>query len=183
MGRQEDRPELHDDGEPVRVRTDEDGEIQLRSKGVMRAYHNLPELTEEVFTDDGWFKTGDIGEIDADGFLRITDRKKDLIKTSGGKYVAPQALEGELKVLCPYISQVLVHGGNIMVWCGHRIPGPEHRYAPFIYAGKGLWTGHFVNQVFIDIKYGGSARNLIHYVRIPDLVKKCCSCQFSNDLI
>ena len=89
---------------------EEDGEILIKGPGVMRGYHNLPDKTAEVLTDDGWFHTGDIGELDSDGILKITDRKKDLIKTSGGKYVAPQALEGQLKALCPYISQVIVHG-------------------------------------------------------------------------
>ncbi len=88
----------------------EDGEILIKSPGVMRGYHNLPEQTAEVLTDDGWLRTGDIGKIDDDGFLHITDRKKDLIKTSGGKYVAPQHIEGKLKATCPYISQVIVHG-------------------------------------------------------------------------
>jgi long-chain acyl-CoA synthetase len=88
----------------------EDGEILLRSPGIMQGYHNLPEQTAEALTPDGWLRTGDIGEIDARGFLRITDRKKDLIKTSGGKYIAPQAIEGKLKTTCPYISQVIVHG-------------------------------------------------------------------------
>ena len=87
----------------------EDGEILIKSPGVMHGYHNLPEQTAEVLTD-GWLHTGDIGEVDANGFLRITDRKKDLIKTSGGKYIAPQAIEGKLKASCPYISQVIVHG-------------------------------------------------------------------------
>ncbi|MDQ3262809.1 MAG: long-chain fatty acid--CoA ligase [Myxococcota bacterium] len=90
----------------------EDGEILLKGRGVMRGYHNMPEATAEVFTPDGWFKTGDIGELDAQGFLKITDRKKDLIKTSGGKYVAPQFLEGKLKAACPYFSQVVIHGDN-----------------------------------------------------------------------
>ena len=78
----------------------------------MRGYHNLPDATREALDADGWLHTGDIGEVVDNTFIRITDRKKDLIKTSGGKYVAPQALEGKLKILCPYISQVLVHGNN-----------------------------------------------------------------------
>jgi long-chain acyl-CoA synthetase len=88
----------------------EDGEILIKSPGVMNGYHNLPDQTAEALTADGWMRTGDIGEIDRDGFLRITDRKKDLIKTSGGKYIAPQAIESKLKAHCPYISQVIVHG-------------------------------------------------------------------------
>jgi len=88
----------------------EDSEILLKSPGVMQGYHNLPDQTVEALTPDHWLRTGDIGEIDAQGFLRITDRKKDLIKTSGGKYIAPQAIEGKLKATCPYISQVIIHG-------------------------------------------------------------------------
>jgi long-chain acyl-CoA synthetase len=76
----------------------------------MRGYHNLPAETAAAFTDDGFFRTGDIGELDADGYLRITDRKKDLIKTSGGKYVAPSYVEGLFKSICPYVSQALVIG-------------------------------------------------------------------------
>ena len=91
------------------VRIAEDGEIHLRGRGILRGYHNLPEATREVL-DEGWLRTGDIGAVDEQGFLTITDRKKDLIKTSGGKYVAPQLLEGKLKALCLYVSQVVVHG-------------------------------------------------------------------------
>lgn len=88
----------------------EDNEILIKGPGVMRGYHNMPEQSAEALTPDGWLRTGDIGEIDDQGFIRITDRKKDLIKTSGGKYVAPQMIEGKLKAVCPYISQVVVHG-------------------------------------------------------------------------
>ena len=91
---------------------EDDNEILMRGRGIMRGYYNLPEVTAETLTEDGWLRTGDIGTIDADGFLKIVDRKKDLIKTSGGKYVAPQKLEGKLKALCPYVSQVLVHGNT-----------------------------------------------------------------------
>jgi long-chain acyl-CoA synthetase len=74
----------------------------------MVEYYQDEKATRESFTD-GYFKTGDIGHIDDDGFLFITDRKKDLIKTAGGKYVAPQKLEGLLKIN-PYVSNVLIHG-------------------------------------------------------------------------
>ncbi|MDX2086265.1 MAG: long-chain fatty acid--CoA ligase [Kofleriaceae bacterium] len=88
----------------------EDNEILMKSPGIMQGYHNLPDATTEALTEDRWLRTGDIGEIDANGFLRITDRKKDLIKTSGGKYIAPQHIEGKLKASCPFLSQVIVHG-------------------------------------------------------------------------
>ena len=89
-----------------------DGEILLGGRGRMRGYHNMPDATAEAIDAEGWLHTGDIGELDPDGFLRITDRKKDLIKTSGGKYVAPQALEGKLKAICPYAGAVVVHGNT-----------------------------------------------------------------------
>ncbi|MFF4949878.1 AMP-dependent synthetase/ligase [Streptomyces chattanoogensis] len=94
------------------VRIAEDGEILLRGPGIMQGYHGLPEKTAEVLESDGWFHTGDIGELSADGYLRITDRKKDLIKTSGGKYIAPAEVEGQFKAVCPFVSNVLVHGAN-----------------------------------------------------------------------
>ena len=87
-------------------------EVLLRGEGIMDGYHNNPEATAEVKDDEGWFHTGDIGEIDSNGFLKITDRKKDLFKTSNGKYVAPSQLEASFKALCPYVSQILVHGNN-----------------------------------------------------------------------
>ncbi|MCY0944392.1 AMP-dependent synthetase/ligase [Streptomyces antarcticus] len=94
------------------VRIADDGEILLRGPGIMEGYHGLPEKTAEVLEADGWLHTGDIGELSADGYLRITDRKKDLIKTSGGKYVAPAEVEGQFKAICPYVSSIVVHGAD-----------------------------------------------------------------------
>ena len=96
----------------LEVRIAEDGEVLLRGPGIMQGYHGLPEKTAEVLEPDGWFHTGDIGELSADGFLKITDRKKDLIKTSGGKYIAPAEVEGRFKAICPFVSNVLVIGGG-----------------------------------------------------------------------
>jgi long-chain acyl-CoA synthetase len=96
-----------------------DGEVLLKGRGIMRGYHDRPEETRAVLTPvaipqklqggTAWLHTGDIGAIDADGFLKITDRKKDLIKTSGGKYIAPQAIEVQFKAVCPIASQMVVH--------------------------------------------------------------------------
>ncbi|MFJ6566288.1 AMP-dependent synthetase/ligase [Streptomyces sp. NPDC091292] len=94
------------------VRIAEDGEVLLRGPGIMEGYHGLSEKTAEVLESDGWLHTGDIGELSPDGYLRITDRKKDLIKTSGGKYVAPAEVEGQFKAVCPYVSNILVHGAD-----------------------------------------------------------------------
>ena len=94
----------------VEVKIAEDGEIVMRRRNIMRGYLGLPEATAEVIDKEGFFRTGDIGDMDSDGYLKITDRKKDLIKTSGGKYIAPQALEGALKTGSELISQVVVIG-------------------------------------------------------------------------
>jgi long-chain acyl-CoA synthetase len=87
----------------------EDGEILARGPQVMLGYLNKPEATKEMFTEDGWIKTGDIGVMDKDGYLKITDRKKDIIVTSGGKNVAPQVLENTF-ASHPMIEQIAVLG-------------------------------------------------------------------------
>jgi long-chain acyl-CoA synthetase len=94
------------------VRIADDGEVLLRGPGNMEGYHNNPEATAETIDPDGWLHTGDIGELDERGFLRITDRKKDMFKTSGGKYVAPSNIEATFKGLCPYASQLVVYGAD-----------------------------------------------------------------------
>ncbi len=88
----------------------DDGEVLLRSPGVMRGYHGLDTHTDAALDRDGWLRTGDLGELDEDGFLYITGRKKDLIKTAGGKYVSPLRIEGHFKALCPVASHMVVHG-------------------------------------------------------------------------
>ena len=91
------------------VRTDEDGELLIRSETVFAGYYKDEEATREVLGADGWLRSGDLGTIDEDGFIHITDRKKDIIVTAGGKNVAPQNLENALKT-APLVSQALVVG-------------------------------------------------------------------------
>jgi long-chain acyl-CoA synthetase len=93
----------------VELKIAEDGEILIRGPHVMKGYYRNEAASAEVLRPDGFFCTGDIGEIDGEGFVRITDRKKDLIKTSGGKYCAPQNLENALKTF-PIVSNSMVHG-------------------------------------------------------------------------
>jgi long-chain acyl-CoA synthetase len=97
--------------EGVSVEIAPDGEVLVKGDNVMAGYYNRPDANREAFTEDGWFRTGDIGYINSDGFLVITDRKKDLIKTSGGKYVAPQPIESMIKS-SRFVSQVVVVGNN-----------------------------------------------------------------------
>ncbi len=101
-------------GRPIRnveIRIAEDGEVEVSGPNIMHGYYNKPDATRDTFTDDGWFKTGDIGEIDDDGFLRITDRKKELFKTSGGKYIAPSPIEQMIKS-SRFVSQVVLIGNS-----------------------------------------------------------------------
>jgi len=111
--------QLHDirvgtSGKPIRnveVRIAADGEIETRGPQVMQGYWHKPVETKAIISDDGWFKTGDIGSLDAEGFLTITDRKKELLKTSGGKYIAPQPIEQMIKG-SRFVNQVVVIGND-----------------------------------------------------------------------
>jgi long-chain acyl-CoA synthetase len=98
----------------IQIKIDEtnelgEGEILVKGPNVMQGYYKRPELTREVFTEDGWFRTGDIGKFVHTRFLKITDRKKDIFKTSSGKYIAPQPLEAQLKK-SPFIQRALIVG-------------------------------------------------------------------------
>jgi long-chain acyl-CoA synthetase len=95
----------------VEVRIASDGEIETRGPNIMQGYYNKPDATAQVMTEDGWFKTGDIGMVDEQGYLRITDRKKELFKTSGGKYIAPAHIEQMIKS-SRFVNQVVLIGNG-----------------------------------------------------------------------
>jgi long-chain acyl-CoA synthetase len=117
----------------VEVKIAEDGEILCKGPNVMMGYYKRPDLTTEAITPDGWYHTGDIGLLTENNFLKITDRKKELFKTSGGKYVAPLPIENRLKESM-YVEQVMVVGAeqkfvgallipsfpNLKDWCRHN---------------------------------------------------------------
>ncbi|MFM2376657.1 MAG: hypothetical protein RLZZ165_1754 [Bacteroidota bacterium] len=110
------------------IKIAEDGEILYKGPNVMLGYYKQPELTAEAIDADGWFHTGDIGVMDASGFLKITDRKKEMWKTSGGKYIAPQVLENNLKE-SPFIEQAVVVGEGKNFPGALIVPNFEHLYA------------------------------------------------------
>ena len=92
------------------LRISEEGEVQIGGPLLMAGYQNLPDVTSSTLTEDGWLRSGDKGEVDTDGFLKITGRIKEMFKTSGGKYIVPPAIESKFVALCPYVSQFLVFG-------------------------------------------------------------------------
>ncbi len=119
-----DQMKLGSVGKPLdnlQVKIADDGEILVKGPSVTQGYLNKPEQTKEAFTEDGFFKTGDIGHIDEEGFLIITDRKKEMFKTSGGKYVAPQMIENKAKA-SRFIEQIMVVGEGEKMPCAFVQP-------------------------------------------------------------
>jgi len=109
----------------VQVKIEDDGEILVKSPGVMMGYYNRPERTREVMDEEGWFHTGDIGVFEDGKYLKITDRKKEMFKTSGGKYIAPQVIEQRLKE-SPFIEHIMVIGENRSYPAALIIPNFEY---------------------------------------------------------
>src|SRR5262249_46800176 len=134
------------------IRIAEDHEVLVRGSNVMRSYHHLEHETAEALAG-GWFHTGDVGEIDADGFLTITDRKKDLIVTSSGKNVAPQPIENRLKLI-PYVENAMVVGDHRHFISALIVPDHE--------AIAGYARAHRIQF--------GSPSELLHRREIYDLV-------------
>ncbi len=144
----------------LQVRFADDAELEVRGPSITPGYWNKPQETAEAFTADGWLKTGDIGHIDAEGFLSITDRKKELLKTSGGKFIAPQPIENKLK------AHVLV--GNA------ALVGDKHKFAcvlisPNFAALEGWARAHGIAETN-RIALANDARVLARYQRIVDEV-------------
>ncbi|REC75581.1 long-chain fatty acid--CoA ligase [Chryseobacterium elymi] len=110
----------------LQVKIQEDGEITVKGPSIFKGYFKAEDLTKEAFTEDGFFKTGDIGHIDSEGFLQITDRKKEMFKTSGGKYIAPQTIENQAKA-SKFIEQIMVVGDGEKMPCA--LVQPDFEFA------------------------------------------------------
>lgn len=145
-----DRWKLGTVGAPVKnvvLKIADDGEILAKGPNITRGYHNRPDANADAFDAEGWFHTGDIGEFDGEGNLRITDRKKDLLKTSGGKYIAPIKIEGMLKAM-PMVNEAVVIGDNrkfctallaldedgLKAWAQRTGNSPDHKHPALVAA-------------------------------------------------
>jgi len=142
-------------GRPIRdvqVRIASDGEIEVRGPNVMLGYYHKDAATKAAFTDDGWFKTGDIGEIDDDGFLKITDRKKELFKTSGGKYIAPSPIEQMLRS-SRFVNQAVLVGNERKFPAALIVPNMEmlESYAKLKEIDISSEDEYYTNPLILDL--------------------------------
>lgn len=144
----------------VKIKIADDGEILAKGPNVMKGYFNNPEKTAEVFTEDGWFRTGDIGHLEAGGFIKITDRKKEMFKTSGGKYIAPQVMENKFKE-SRFIEQIMVIGE------GQKFPAalivPAFEFITEWCKRKGVKTGNSWEELVKNEKVLDRISKEIHY--------------------
>ncbi len=157
----------------VKVRIAADGEIEVSGPNVMLGYFNKPEATAEVFTADGWFKTGDIGKLDGDGFLSITDRKKELFKTSGGKYIAPSPIEQMIKT-SRFVSQVVLVGNERKFPAALVVPNFEQlaNYARIKNLEIKSPTEFCIHPRIVDLierQIGKLTKNLSHYEKVKKI--------------
>ena len=157
----------------VKVRIADDGEIEVNSPGVMKGYYNKPEATAEAFTADGWLRTGDIGRIDADGFLLITDRKKELFKTSGGKYIAPSPIEQMIRS-SRFVNQVVLVGNERKFPAALIVPNFEMLASYAELKGLDLKTPEEFcsNEKIIDLlerQVAAATQTLSHYERVKKI--------------
>jgi len=157
----------------VEVKLAEDGELLVRGPSVFKGYWNMPKETAAVF-DDGWFKTGDIASIDEDGYVSITDRKKDLIKTSGGKFIAPQPIENSLKVN-PFIAEAALLGDKrrfpavlIIPAFDFLEPWAQHHGVKFS-SRRELVRSHQVQSLYRDVVEEMN-RNLAQYEKLKKVL-------------
>jgi long-chain acyl-CoA synthetase len=142
----------------VEVRIDVDGEILVRGPGVMLGYYNKPEKTAQVIDPEGWFHTGDIGELDR-GFLRITDRKKEIFKTSGGKIVSPQMIEQRMKE-SPFVEHIMVIGDNRPYAAALIIPNFDHlrkwcalKHIAFSSREKAVYNPRIIRRIRKEVEW------------------------------
>jgi long-chain acyl-CoA synthetase len=142
----------------VSVRIAEDGEILVKGPNIMLGYYNRPEKTREVIDPDGWFHTGDIGIMEEEKYLKITDRKKEIFKTSSGKYVAPQVIEQKLKE-SPFIEHIMVIGENRPYTAALIIPNFEYlrdwcarKHIDFISKEKAILNTSVINRLNREVE-------------------------------
>jgi long-chain acyl-CoA synthetase len=164
-------------GKPIRnvgVRVAADGEIEVKGPGVMLGYYKKDNATRDAFTSDGWFRTGDIGTLDADGFLTITDRKKELFKTSGGKYIAPSPIEQMIRA-SRFVSQAILVGNERKFPAALIVPNFEQLESYAHLKGLALKTPRefcdsprIVN--LIERQVAALTENLSHYEKVKKIV-------------
>ncbi len=130
--------------ENLEVKIQEDGEITVKGPSVFKGYFKNDEMTKDVFTEEGFFRTGDIGHIDDEGYLHITDRKKEMFKTSGGKYIAPQALENMAKA-SKFIEQIMIVGDGEKMPCA--LIQPDFNFAQNWAERKGINIGSTPQEI------------------------------------